>query len=66
METKDLKEMARTMDKQGMRVFIAGTVSVYGLALVYCFMSGHIFEAALLGGVMVGLGILIGWLYTSE
>lgn len=66
METKDYKEMARNMDKQGMRVFIAGTAVVYGLSLLYCFTTGHLFEAGLVGTVMAGLGIFIGWLYKSE
>jgi hypothetical protein len=66
METNNQKELARQMDKQGMRVFIAGTAAVYGLSLVYCFLSGHLFEAGLVGAVMVGLGILISWLYKSE
>lgn len=66
METNNHKELARKMDKQGMRVFIAGTTAVYGLALYYCYASNHIFEAGLIGAVMLGLGILIGWLYKSS
>lgn len=65
METKDHKEMARQMDKQGMRVFIAGTGAVYALSLYYCYMSGHLFEAGLVGVVMIGLGIFIGSIYKS-
>lgn len=65
METNSRKELARKMDKQGMRVFIAGTAVVYSLALYYCYASNRILEAGLIGAVMLGLSVLIGWLYKS-
>jgi predicted membrane channel-forming protein YqfA (hemolysin III family) len=65
METKDHKEMARQMDKSGMRVFIAGTVAVYAMSLSYCYSTGRIFETVLVGAVMLGLGVFVGWMYKS-
>ncbi|MFI5164060.1 MAG: hypothetical protein ACHQHP_02310, partial [Bacteroidia bacterium] len=63
METNNHKEMARKMDKQGLRAFIVGTVAVYGLALFYCYSTGRVFETTLVGVVMLGLGGFIGWMY---
>lgn len=63
MKENDHKEMSRNMDKQGMRVFIIGTAIVYTLSLSYCYASGHLFETAMVGAVMIGLGIFIGSIY---
>ena len=65
MEKNDYKEMSRKMDKQGMRAFAAVTALVYTMSLVYCYMTNHLFEAGLVGVVMIGLGILIGSMYKS-
>ncbi len=66
MEKNEYKEMSRKMDKQGMRVFISATAIVYSLSLIYCYSTGHLFETVLVGVVMLGLGILMRWVYTSK
>ena len=65
METNNYKEMAHQMDKQGIRIFTVVTAVVYGMSVLYCYLTNHLFEAGLVGVVMIGLGILIGAMYKS-
>lgn len=65
MEGNDQKSLARQMDKQALRVYALLAAVIYILALIYCFSTGHLFEAGLIGLVMVGLGGLIGWIYKN-
>ncbi|TAL63290.1 MAG: hypothetical protein EPN85_00540 [Bacteroidetes bacterium] len=66
METNNQNSLARQMDRQGLRVYAGLSAVVYLLALIYCFSTGHLFEAGLVGAIMLGLGGLIGWMYNGE
>jgi predicted membrane channel-forming protein YqfA (hemolysin III family) len=64
-KSNDQKEMSRKMDKQGMRLFISGTATVFSLSLWYCYSTGRTFETMLVGIVILGLGVFAGWMYKS-
>lgn len=66
METDHQKNLAKQMDKQGLRVYALLALVVYILALVYCYKTDHFFEVGLLGVVMLVLGSLIGWIYKND
>ena len=65
MENTNQLEIARKMDKQGMRIFSLLSLFVYISALVYCYLTKHFFEMEIVGGVMVLLAILIFRMYYS-
>ena len=66
MENTNQLEVARKMDKQGMRIFSLLSLFVYLSALAYCFLTNHFMEAAIIGSVMLMLGILIFRMYYSS
>ena len=65
MENTNQLEIARKMDKQGMRIFSLLALFVYLSALTYCYFTTHFFEMGVVGGVMILLAILIFRMYYS-
>lgn len=65
MEPNDQKNLANLMDKQALRVYAFLAVVIYLLSMIYCFSTGHVFEAGLIGIVLLGLGGLVAWVYKS-
>ena len=65
MKTHNQSETAREMDKQGLRVYVLCAAIVYILAIGYCYYTSHFFEMELVGGVTIGLGIFVSWIYSS-
>ena len=66
MENTNQLEIARKMDKQGMRIFSLLSLFVYLSALTYCYLTTHFFEMGIVGGVKVLLAILIFNMYYSK
>ena len=66
METADTTSTARQMDKQALKVFVGSAAGVYVAALAYCYLTGHLMEMGIVGGVMLGLGILLTNIITSK
>lgn len=64
METNH-SEVVRKMDKQALRVYGSLAGVVYSTALAYCYLTNHLMEMGIVGGVMLGLGILILRTYSS-
>ncbi len=65
MESNDQKNLANLMDRQALRVYAFLAVIIYLLSMVYCFSTDHVFEAGLIGVVLLGLGGLVAWIYKS-
>ena len=66
MENTNQSDVARKMDKQGMRTFSLLSLFVYFSALGYCYSTTHFFEMGTVGGVMILLAILIFGMYYSK
>lgn len=65
MKTQNQSEMTQNMNKQALLTYGVMAFIIYSLALAYCYYTNHLFEAGVLGAVMLGLGILIGSIYSS-
>lgn len=53
------------MDTQALKVYIGCASVVYGLALTYCYLTDHIMEMGIVGGVMVGLTLFVINIYRT-
>lgn len=66
MESENTTKNARQMDRRALIIYTSCAAFVYTLALGYCYLTGHIFEAGLVGVVMGVLGILVVNVYKSK
>ena len=65
METHDQHTAAASLDKQALRVYASLAILIYLSALGYCYSTNHLFEAGLVGVIMIGLFLFAGWIYKS-
>ena len=65
MESNDQKSLANLMDMQALRVYALLAVVIYLLSIIYCISTDHVFEAGLIGVVLLGLGSLVAWIYKN-
>ena len=65
MKTQNQSEIVQNMDKRALRMFGGLSLIVYSIALAYCYKTDHLFEAGVVGTVMLGLAILIGSMSAS-
>lgn len=51
------------ISRRALRIFASGALVVYLSGLSYCIVSGHNFEAGILGVALLMLGGLTYWIY---
>ena len=55
MKKTSNNSVGKEMDKQALKVYGVCAAVVYGLALAYCYYTGHLFEMGIVGAVMAVL-----------